>query len=74
MSLCSRAQRPTGTGSSAREVCRRSVMVARAVEALGLEGMKKTLWLVSVWRICGGEMYGWMGLGGIPGDRHYGDV
>lgn len=43
ISLCSMAQRPTGIGSSAKAVCRRSVTVARAVEALGLEGTKNTL-------------------------------
>lgn len=52
ISLCSRAHRPTGMGSSASVVCSRSVIVGRAVVALGLEGMKKTLvWLVS-YKIC----------------------
>lgn len=44
MSLCSRAHRPTGIiGSSGRAACRRSVIVLRRVEELGLEGTKKTL-------------------------------
>lgn len=43
ISLCSRAQRPMGVGSSDSLEWRRSVTVDRAVEALGLEGMKKTL-------------------------------
>lgn len=47
MSLCSRAQRPTGIRSSERTVCRRSVIVERTVEELGFEGMKKTLVFVS---------------------------
>ena len=51
MSLCSRAQRPMGMGLSARAVWRRSVIVARAVDALGLEGMKKTL-LTLVFEVC----------------------
>lgn len=45
-SLCSRAQRPTGTGSSAKMERRRSVRAARAVgpvAALGVAGTKKTL-------------------------------
>lgn len=49
INLCSRAQRPTGMGSSDNAVCRRSVTVPSAVEALGLDGMKYTLgWLVLV--------------------------
>jgi hypothetical protein len=47
ISLCSRAHRVTGVASSAKRAVRRSVTVARAVAALGLEGMKKTLGLVS---------------------------
>lgn len=43
MSLCSNAQRPMGTGSSARVECSRSEMVGRTVEELGFEGMKNTL-------------------------------
>ena len=48
MSLCSNAQRPMGTGSSARVECSRSEMVGRTVEELGFEGMKNTLWYL-VW-------------------------
>lgn len=47
ISLCSRAHRPIGIGSSDKAVCSRSVIVDRAVVAFGFEGMKKILWFVS---------------------------
>ena len=47
ISLCSRAHRPTGIGSSASAVWRRSVIFGSAVGELGFEGMKKTLGFVS---------------------------
>lgn len=56
ISLCSSTQRPTGMGSLVRTVCRRSEIVESTVEALGFEGMKKTLALLvcSKEKICRG--------------------
>lgn len=45
ISLCSRPHRPIGTGSYVARS--RSVMEAKAVAELGLEGMKYTLQVVS---------------------------
>jgi lactate dehydrogenase-like 2-hydroxyacid dehydrogenase len=41
----------TRVGSSAKAELRRSTTVARAVEALGFDGMKKTLSIISGGRI-----------------------
>ena len=64
ISLCSRAQRATGVDSSANLELMRSVTVARAVEAFGFEGTKKTLSFIS----CGlvATVWRWS----IPCERH----
>lgn len=78
MSLCSRAQRPTGIiGSSGRAVCRRSVIVLRRVEELGLEGTKKTLFVVFGFTLAGWFSFVSIGFGlgvvySVPCDWHFG--